>query len=141
MVEVVTDSLPFLHLSTECHCPPSHPLTNPQNEANCIQHQEEGGGGGDLVLRGTVGRLNSQSHPVGHINDLSSVFEWISSPGVRNVNVTINLTTSLYEVSASLTEYLVPRPPPPIYNAGGGGGDDLFLLFSVVSIVFRRQYL
>lgn len=92
----MTDSLPFLHLSTECHCPPSHPLANPQNEASCIQHQE-----GDLTPRGSVGRLNSLSHPVGHINDLSSVFEWISSPGLRNINVTINLTTSLYEVSAT----------------------------------------
>ncbi len=54
--------------------------------------------GASLIRRGTVSRLNPLSHPVGYINDLSRVFQWISAPGVRGVNVTVNLTNSLYEV-------------------------------------------
>lgn len=92
-MELVTGSLPFLHLSTECHCPPSHPQLSPQNQASCMQHS-----GGAFIPRGVVERLNSLSHPVGYINDLSRVFQWISAPGVNSVNITVNLTNSLYEV-------------------------------------------
>ena len=94
VMESFTGSLPFLHLSTECHCPPSHPATNPQNQGSCTQHP-----GAGLTPRGNVARLNGLSHPVGYINDLSRVFQWVSAPGVRSVNVTVNLTNSLYEVS------------------------------------------
>ena len=101
VVELVAGTLPFLHLSTECHCPPSHPLVNPQNPSSCTQHP-----GGNLIPRGTVGRLNSLSHAAGYLNDFSGLVDWVSSPGVRNVNITINLTNSLYEVKLT---FCVPK--------------------------------
>lgn len=93
VVELVNGSLPFLYLSTQCHCPPSHPVVSIQNPASCTQHTTF-----NLTPRGTVRRVNSLSRNTGFLNDLSGSNEWISSPGVRNVEVTINLTRSLYEV-------------------------------------------
>lgn len=60
---------------------------------------------GDLPPRGGVGRLNPLSHPAGYLNDLSRVVEWISAPGVREVNITLNLTESLYEVIIGATPF------------------------------------
>ena len=93
VIELVNGSLPFLYLSTQCHCPPSHPVVNVQNSDICMQHTAP-----NLTPRGTVSRLNSLSRNTGYVNDLSGTNQWISSPGVRNVAVTINLTQSLYEV-------------------------------------------
>ena len=93
VTELVTGNLPFVHLSTECRCPPSHPVINPNNEAFCLQHT-----GGGLTNRGVTDRINSLAHPAGFINDLASSDGWISTPGVPEVNVTLTLTNSLYEV-------------------------------------------
>lgn len=94
--ELFEGSFPFTHLSTECHCPPSHPVINLDDETSCIQHT-----GAELISRGAVDRINPLAHPPGFINDLSiSVGNgWISSPGDRQANITLNLTNSLYEVN------------------------------------------
>lgn len=91
-------SLPFNHLSTECHCPPSHPVINLDDETQCIQHT-----GANLISRGTSDRINPLAHPPGFVNDLSITNNngWISSPGDQQANITLNLTNSLYEVGSS----------------------------------------
>ncbi len=91
-MELVNGSLPFLHLSTECHCPPAQPLVDARDPNTCTQHP------GNLPSRGEVERTNSLSHPAGDSNDLSRLTQWISAPGVAGVNITLNLTNSLYEV-------------------------------------------
>lgn len=93
VMELVEGSFPFVHLSTECHCPPSHPVIDIDSEARCIQHA-----GTDL---GTVERVNPLAHPPGFINDFGTGADdgWISAPGDRQANVTITLSNSLYEVS------------------------------------------
>ena len=92
-MELATGIFPFVHLSSECHCPPSHPLIDPNNEANCIQHI------GGSINRGSVGRINPNAHPPGYINDFGAANGWISAPNEREVNVSVVLTNSLYEVS------------------------------------------
>lgn len=96
--ELFEGSLPFNHLSTECHCPPSHPVINLDDETQCIQHT-----GANLISRGTSDRINPLAHPPGFVNDLSITNNngWISSPGDQQANITLNLTHSLYEVSSS----------------------------------------
>ena len=93
--ELYEGSLPFNYLSTECHCPPSHPVIDLDDETRCIQHD-----GGDLTSRGAVDRINPLAHPPGFINDLNigESNGWISSPGDRQANITLNLTNSFYEV-------------------------------------------
>lgn len=93
--ELFEGSFPFIHLSTECHCPPSHPVINLDDETKCIQHT-----GGELISRGVSDRINPLAHPPGFINDLSIADDnsWISSPGDHQANITLNLTNSLYEV-------------------------------------------
>lgn len=95
VTELVTGSLPFTHLSPECHCPPSHPVIdpNPSSGGECIQHA-----GRDLVSRGSAQRINPLAHPPGFINDFGTSNGWISSLGDREVNITLHLTNSLYEV-------------------------------------------
>jgi hypothetical protein len=51
-----------------------------------------------------VDRLNSLSYPAGYLNDLNRAFQWISTPGVNSVNITITLTNSLYEVEGEVRE-------------------------------------
>ncbi len=92
VAEQVTGSLPFVHLSTECHCPPSHPVIDPNGEDTCIQHT------GDLTNRGFIGRLNTFAHPPGFLNDFGATTAWISVPGEQTAAITVNLTQSLYEV-------------------------------------------
>lgn len=91
-------SFPFNHLNSECHCPPSHPVINLDDETQCIQHMRA-----DLISRGASDRINPLAHPPGFINDLSITNNngWISSPGDRQANITLNLTNSLYEVNSS----------------------------------------
>ena len=91
VVEVANGSLPFLHLTSQCRCPPSHPSIF--NDDTCSQHPMA------TISRGIVSRLNSFSKPVGYVNDQTSR-NWVSSPGISNVQITINLTQSLYEVRA-----------------------------------------
>ena len=101
--ELFEGSLPFNYLSTECRCPPSHPVIDFDDETRCIQHD-----GGDLVSRGASDRINPLAHPPGFINDLNigDSNGWISSPGDRQVNITLNLTNSIYEVRSSITTKL-----------------------------------
>ena len=96
VAEAYTGTFPSVHLSSECHCPPSHPQIDPNNGANCIQYS-----GGNLIPRGAVSRINSLAHPAGFINDFGTFNGWISAPGDRNVNITLLLTGYLYEVSVS----------------------------------------
>ena len=35
--EIVTGTFPTVILSSNCHCPPSHPVINPLSPSNCIQ--------------------------------------------------------------------------------------------------------
>ncbi len=94
---MVTGSLAFVHPSTECHCPPSLPVIDPNDESVCIQHL------GDLVNRGFISRLNPLAHPPGFLNDFGATTGWISSPGDQAVSITVNLTYSLYEVGIAAT--------------------------------------
>ena len=90
-------SLPFSYLSTKCHCPPSHPVIDLDDETRCIQHD------GDLLSRGAADRINPLAHPPGFINDLNVGVGngWISSPGDRQASITLNLTNSFYEVCSN----------------------------------------
>ena len=93
--ELYEGSLPFSYLTTECHCSPSHPVINIDDETQCIQHS-----GGSLINRGASDRINPLAHPPGFINDLNVADGngWITSPGGHQANITLNLTNSLYEV-------------------------------------------
>ena len=84
-----TGSFPSIHLSSECHCPPSHPLIDTNNPATCVQHPPN---------QGRVDRINPLAHPPSFANDFSTSQRWISATGDRNVNITFQLTNSLYEV-------------------------------------------
>ena len=93
-MEVATGTLPYLHLSTNCRCPPSQPADSPTTEGVCIQNPGTG-----MPNRGSVLRVNSQSHPAGYLNDLTTTDSWISNVGQAGLNITAHLTNSLYEVS------------------------------------------
>ena len=103
VVELVTGTLPFVHPSTECHCPPSNPMIDQQNAVNCLQHST-------LTPRTPMARINPLAHPPGFINDFSTTSGWISALGVRNASVTIQLTDSLYEIIFVNVRYGSPRP-------------------------------
>lgn len=111
MQELFEGSFPFNHLSTECHCPPSHPVINLDDETQCIQHT-----GANYISRGASDRINPLAHPPGFVNDLSITNNngWISSPGDHQASITLNLTHSLYEVGPSqylhcLSIYCLPH--------------------------------
>ena len=93
VMEVAKGTLPYLHLSTDCRCPPSHPADSPTTEGVCIQNTGTG-----MPNRGSVLRVNSQSHPAGYLNDLTTTDSWISNIGQAGLNITAHLTNSLYEV-------------------------------------------
>ena len=90
ITEVYTGFLPSIHLSSECHCPPSHPLIDTNNPATCVQHPPN---------QGRIARINSQAHPPSFANDFGTSQGWISAAGERNINITFQLTNSLYEVN------------------------------------------
>lgn len=52
--------------------------------------------------RGSVRRINTLAHPAGFINDFGTQNGWISAAGEREVNITVVLTDSLYEVRLCL---------------------------------------
>ena len=89
VIEVYTGLFPSIHLSSECHCPPSHPLIDTNNLAVCVQHPPN---------QGRIDRINPQAHPPSFANDFGTNQGWISAAGDRNVNITFQLTNSLYEV-------------------------------------------
>lgn len=89
VIEVYTGLFPSIHLSSECHCPPSHPLIDTNNPAVCVQHPPN---------QGRIDRINPQAHPPSFANDFGTNQGWISAAGDRNVNITFQLTNSLYEV-------------------------------------------
>jgi len=117
VTELATGTLPFAHLSPECHCPPSHPVINPDSGGDCIQHP-----GGNLVSRGTARRINSLAHPPGFINDFGTFNGWISAPGDRQVNITLHLTNSLYELIFVNFRYGSPRPKAVVLETSKDGG-------------------
>ena len=99
LTELVTEVLPFNHLSSECHCPPSLPLIDPNNENNCIPHA-------GLTPRAPQSRIGTSAHPPGFVNNLGSADSWISALGGREASLTITLTNSLYEVKYARDLYL-----------------------------------
>ena len=113
VMELADGSLPFVHLSTECHCPPSHPVVDIDSETRCIQHT-----GTNLVNRGSVERINPLAHPPGFINDFATGPDngWISAPGDRQANVTLTLTHSLYEVSTVCTAIVLLLMTSSLYH-------------------------
>lgn len=94
MTEIVTGNLPVLHLSTNCHCPPSHPVVL-ANSAFCERHP-------GIPASGSVDRINPLAHPVGYINDNSFARSWISATNEPKVNISMKLVDNddlLYEVT------------------------------------------
>ena len=93
VVEVATGTFPGVHLSSECRCPPSHPVAE---GSLCVQHV------GTSISRGAANRINSLAHPPGYINDNSFPNNWISAIGERQVNISIDFTAGsdlIYDVS------------------------------------------
>ena len=103
VTEVYAGSFPSIHLSSECHCPPSHPLIDANNPAVCIQHPPN---------QGRIDRINPLAHPPSFANDFGTTMGWISAAGERNITITFHLTNSLYEVRDmfQVSLNLIPRP-------------------------------
>ena len=99
MIALGTSS--FVHLASECRCPPSHPVIDPINSFRCTQHT------GHSIDRGTVQRLNQQATPPGFMNNMHSGDQWISAINQPAANVTIKLsyTNFNFEVRNGATLY------------------------------------
>lgn len=109
--ELVTNNFPYLHLSSNCHCPPSHPVVSNVNTDRCVQHTGRENcvplilyrmPTGVATGRGSVIRINTNSHTVGYANDNSYTTSWVSAINQRDANLTISLiegSKSAYEVS------------------------------------------
>ena len=91
----------FVHLASECRCPPSHPVIDPINSFRCTQHT------GHSIDRGTVQRLNQQATPPGFMNNMHSGDQWISAINQPAANITIKLsyTNFNFEVRNGATLY------------------------------------
>ena len=91
----------FVHLAPECRCPSSHPVINPDDSLQCIQHT------GHIVERGSVQRLNRDATPPGFMNNMHTGQQWISTINQPFTNITIKLgyTNFNFEVSYCATYY------------------------------------
>ena len=85
----------FVHLAPECRCTASHPVIDPDNSLQCIQHT------GHTIDRGSVQRLNNQAAtPPGFMNNMHSGDQWISAINqpVTNVSIKLSYTNFVFEV-------------------------------------------
>ena len=85
----------FVHLAPECRCTSSHPVVDPDNSLQCVQHT------GHTIDRGTVQRLNQDATPPGFMNNMHTGDQWISAINQPAANVSIKLgyTNFIFEVS------------------------------------------
>ena len=85
----------FVHLAPECRCASSHPVIDPDNSLQCVQHTSH------TVDRGTVQRLNQDATPPGFMNNMHTGDQWISAINqpAANVSIKLSYTNFIFEVS------------------------------------------
>jgi hypothetical protein len=117
--ELFAGELPFIWLNSDCHCPPSHPLADVINADRCTQHP------GVNTGRGTVIRINSNSHTVGYVNDNIYSTSWVSGITEREVNLTMSLISgsqSAYELVFVFIYYGAPAPKAAVLEKSNDEG-------------------